>query len=340
MRLIVGSIVMVALAVSAWATNVGVTGKKLIVLDKLAVGTAKVMYVSKDRTSGISKGTGTDVTDVTATFELAYGNGSVAGAFAIPSGASDGTAGWVVNKDTVAKYVNKQAPDGPTEAKLAVVKSGTLLKVVGKGLGDEPIDLLAGGDPELDGIRTAYCITNAGDERCHCTHFTGCAFSPVAGGTGAKLVCRAGAGDPACAAHATTTTSTTTSTTDTSSTSTTSTTSTSTTLQVVGASACCQGAGECIDAPGFSLYFYLLQYCSFLPGSTPVPGGACSLEGDCEIATIPPTSLCCQVEGSCFDGPADDSGDIWWFRNQCVGAYQGTAYGDAVCGPDDACVAQ
>jgi hypothetical protein len=332
-RLAVETLIAVALVTAARAANLGVTGRKLLVLDKLAIGTAKVVYVSKDRGAGITKGPGTDAGDIAAGFEVAYEDGSAAGAFVIPSGESDGTAGWLLNRATVAKYVNKAAPAGPTEARVAVVKPGRLLKLVGRGLGDAPLALLAAGSPLPGGVRTAYCIRNGGVETCHCSHFTDCAFTPVAGGTGAKLVCRDGGGDPSCAAHVTTTTTTTTSTT--------SSTSTSTTLAGVSAIACCQGDGECADAPGFSLFFYLYQYCGLLPPSDPVPGGACTPSGDCQIQSFPATTLCCQLQDECYQsgGPVTDTGTVWSFRNYCVGANLGTVYA-GVCGPEGTCVAE
>ena len=59
-------------------------------------------------------------------------DGSAAGVFVLPAGASDGTAGWKVNKPTVAKYVNKLAPSRPTQAKVGVVTPGKLLELVGR----------------------------------------------------------------------------------------------------------------------------------------------------------------------------------------------------------------
>jgi hypothetical protein len=214
------------LASTAGAADLGVVPTKLIVVDKLtAASKAKLVYVSKDQAAGITKGTGTDVEQIAVQFDVVYGNGSAAGAFTLPAGASDGTAGWLVNKATVAKYVNKSAPGGPTQAKVAVIKPGKLLKLVGKGLGDEPLDILGAGDP-AGPVQTAYCVTNGAEEHCHCSEFTGCAWKSIAGGTGAKLVCKAGTGDAGCSAVAppATTTSTSSSTTTTSTSSTTSTT--------------------------------------------------------------------------------------------------------------------
>jgi hypothetical protein len=96
--------------------------------------------------------------------------------------------------------VNKSAPGGPTEAKVVVIKPGKLLKLVGKGLGDTPLDILGAGDPGMGGVQTAYCVTNGLEKNCHCSEFTACAFKLIAGGTGAKLVCQEGIGDGSCPA--------------------------------------------------------------------------------------------------------------------------------------------
>ena len=84
---------------------------------------------------------------------------------------------------------------------MAVIKPGKLLKLVGKGLGDSAIDVLGAGDP-LGSVYTAYCVDNAGELSCHCSEFTGCIYESIAGGTGAKLGCKTGAGDVGCTAIA------------------------------------------------------------------------------------------------------------------------------------------
>jgi len=175
--------------------SVGVTAKKLIVLDRLAAaGDAKTVYVSKDASACITKGAGTDVAAIDVGFTVSYDSAS--GAFTIPAGASDGTQGWLVNSSTVAKYSNKSAPSGATSARVAVVKPGKLLKIVGKSLGDAPIDLIAAGPPSGI-IITEYRVTNGGDTFRYCSAFdpmtpNAVAFKEVAGGTGRKLVARDG----------------------------------------------------------------------------------------------------------------------------------------------------
>ena len=107
---------------------------------------------------------------------------------------SDGTAGWIVNKETVAKYVNKAAETGtPTGAKVVTIKPGKLAKLVGKTLGDIAMDLAAAGPPEA-GIVTRLQVTNDGETTMHCTLFPGgtTTFKEVAGGAGRKLVAKRG----------------------------------------------------------------------------------------------------------------------------------------------------
>jgi glucose/arabinose dehydrogenase len=170
--------------------DVPVSGRKLIVVDKLAAaGQAKVVYVSKDTTAGITTGVGTDVDDISAAFTFGYDGAS--GAFAVPAG------GWKANKSTVAKFVNTSAPGGATGVKVLVVKPGKLLKLVGKSVGDTPIDLFAAGAP-VGPITTVYEVTNAGETFRFCSTFDPAnpahvvAFKEIAGGTGRKLVAKRG----------------------------------------------------------------------------------------------------------------------------------------------------
>lgn len=173
--------------------GVGVAAKKLIVIDKLtAASKAKVVYVAKD--PAVAKGVGANAATISATFDFDYANGSTGGSFVVPAGAFAGSDGWVVNKSTVAKYVNKSAPSGPTGVKVAVIKPAKLLKVIGKSLGDTPIDIYATGAPDPAGVNTEYRVVNGPETNRHCTNFPGanCAYKIIAGGTGAKLVCKSG----------------------------------------------------------------------------------------------------------------------------------------------------
>src|SRR5262245_18636629 len=124
--------VLVATATAAAATDVGVSGLKLIMVDKIAAaGNAKTAFVIKDPL--VTKGSNTDVSKIFAELGVAYD--SNAGSFQMPGGAS-----WIANKDTVAKYVNKAAPTGGG-VKVSVVKPDLLVKVAAKSLGDTPLDI-------------------------------------------------------------------------------------------------------------------------------------------------------------------------------------------------------
>jgi hypothetical protein len=183
-KILLGGLAVAFAASSALAVDVGITGKKLVIVDKLsAAGKAKIAYVAKDTPA--NKGAE---------------SGPISGAIAYASptlGSSGGAAmpgdGWIVNKATVAKYVNKEAPDGPGAVKVAVVKPGKLLKAVLKDLGDagNAIDIYQGGAEitPVD-VNTQYTVVDDGGVRRHCGEFTGCARKIIGGGTGAKVVCK------------------------------------------------------------------------------------------------------------------------------------------------------
>jgi len=186
----------------AQGANIGVIGKKFIIVDKVTTaGKAKVVYVSKDTTAGITKGTSTSAEGIDATFDFAYD--ATAGQVFMQAGDVDpgDTEGWKTNKPTVAKFINKSAPSGSTVAKVAVIKPGKLLKIVAKGLGDPPdvIDIFSAGPPSGD-VHTAFSVDNSSDLNVHCSTFTGCTYKLIAADTGAKLVCRTSTADPTCAA--------------------------------------------------------------------------------------------------------------------------------------------
>ena len=82
---------------AARAADISIVGKKLIIVDKMVLaGKAKAVFVAKDAL--VTKGTGTDTSQISAQLDVSYD--STAGAFLAPQGSN-----WLVNKDTVAKYV-------------------------------------------------------------------------------------------------------------------------------------------------------------------------------------------------------------------------------------------
>lgn len=164
--------------------------KLVVVYHAPPIDSAKVVFVAKD--AGITKGVGLDPAQINATFDVSYGNGAAAGTFTVPAGVSFGTTGWVANKPSVAKFLNRAAPAGPTGAKIAIVKPGTLLKLVGKSLGDVELDVPGQGDPGPLGVSTVFTVTNGAQTNRHCSHFSACTYTELGAGTGAKLVCRPG----------------------------------------------------------------------------------------------------------------------------------------------------
>jgi hypothetical protein len=144
---------------------------------------------------------------IEATLDVAYD--AVRGSFLMPAGGK-----WLVNSDSVGKYVNMDAPAGGA-VKVSVIKPASLVKVVGKSLGDTPLDISS---PPTGSVYLADTIVNGGDETRLCTQFTGCEHKAIAGGTGYKLICKGNStGDPGCTAGPpASTTSTTNSTTTTS----------------------------------------------------------------------------------------------------------------------------
>lgn len=211
---LVGAVAGIGMAGTVRAADIPIAGRKVVVVDKMnAVGKAKAVFVAKH--PGATKGSGTDVTQIDVEFELSYD--SVSGAFLAPQGS-----GWLVNKATVAKYVNKNAPAGGA-TKVAVIKPGKLLKIVGPSLGDTPIDI--SGAPS-GSVLAVYTVTNGAEVNRHCTSFPVCSHKVIAGGTGNKLVCKGG--DLAVCPGATTTTTIATTTTTVETTTTTSSTTTTT----------------------------------------------------------------------------------------------------------------
>lgn len=176
------------------AADLGVAGRKLIVIDKLAAaGKAKVVFVAKGD-PGIAKGPGGDPADLDGTFEVFYRSGasSVDGTFVMPSP-------WLVSADPVAKYVNKSAPASGGAVKVAVVKPGKVAKVVAAQLGDGRLIDLFVGAPDAAGVDAVLTLNDRATATRHrmCASFSAGAgssvtFKEIAAGTGRKLVLKGG----------------------------------------------------------------------------------------------------------------------------------------------------
>jgi hypothetical protein len=160
---------------SAMAVDVPVVPLKLIVVNKTTG--SKAIYVVKD--PAVTKGAGTDATDISSQLDIT--GTTTPGSFVNPEGAS-----WLVNKSTVAKYVNKPAPTGGS-TKVSVLKPGKLIKNVGKSLGDSPLSITAAPAGEVHAV---YTVVNGGQTFRHCGKFTLCSWKLIAGDTGQKMVCK------------------------------------------------------------------------------------------------------------------------------------------------------
>jgi hypothetical protein len=104
---------------------------------------------------------------------------------------------------------------------------------------------------------------------------------------------------------------------------------------------CCQSVGACIAAPGFSLHNDVMLYCSFqAPGSTVEAGAVCQADGSCAYLPINPIPMCCQFAGTCTQGAAASTADLWNFHNACQGGNVGTTVPTATCGTSGSCLPQ
>jgi hypothetical protein len=207
-------------AAGAATVESGVQGLKLILLDRYAVGRGKAVYVAKG-SPGIAKGAAAPTGDppgLSGTVEIFPlsdpGNRAV---YDLP-------ADWLVNKETVAKYVNRTAGTGVAGAKVAVVKPERVAKLVAKNLGDgdaasgdqSATDLDLQAISSADTIRAVVTIDNAidGNTYVFCSDFT--ALSVKADTNGPfKVTSRTSSAPATCGVEPTTTTVATTSTTTT-----------------------------------------------------------------------------------------------------------------------------
>jgi hypothetical protein len=291
-------------AAPATAADIAVVPTKLVIVDKAASsGRSKVAFVAKDSSAGITKGAGFDRFAVSARFDIAYDPGNARGAFVMPENVP-GHVQWITNTDSVAKFTRGWEAVPPTTVKVALIRTGTLLKLVAHGLGEEPIDVLAAGAP-AGSVVTSFCIANDGEVNCHCSDFPTCVFKPVAAGTGAKLVCKGGVGDPFCRAT------------------------------VTSFPVCCAlpAPATFCEATTFGSFDQALgqvAFCDSVGGTLGAPGTVCDASGGC----VPPPGApgtCCE-----FPAPSCIAGPVGTDQTACedIG---GTFFASAVCGADGLC---
>lgn len=69
-------------------------------------------------------------------------------------------------------------------------------------------------------------------------------------------------------------------------------------------------------------------------------GSVCQADGSCAVLPIAPIPMCCQLAGSCTQGAAASTADLWNFHNGCQGTMFGTTVPTATCGANGSCVPQ
>lgn len=172
-----------------------VSGAKLLMIDKYATsGKAKMVMILKDDSAGaIDKGPAAEPPALSGTVEI----------FPLSDPTNRAvyeldTAGWIHNKEKIAKFKNSLAAPGAAGVKVAAVKPDKLVKVVARNLGDG--DSATGdqgsGDIDLaaltgaDSLIAVISIENASDASSYrmCAQFDAPAITAIAGGTGTKVL--------------------------------------------------------------------------------------------------------------------------------------------------------
>jgi hypothetical protein len=284
MRTILAALVSTILVAPAvMAATWSIIGTKLIVVDRVAKASkAKVVFVSKDAAIYMIPSQGLPID---ARLDIAYDD--VQGTWTMPAGDQ-----WTIvpyPPTGIAKYVNKEAPVGGS-VKVSTIKDGLLLKVVGKNLGDEPIDI---SQPPSGPVYVAHTVHDGPNTWRHCTQFLGCVHRVIAGGSGYKLVCRGGSAyDPTCAAAPVTTT----------------TTLPPCPVPPEAGWTCCQGAPLLATCSvEYRTTGDAETFCTNIGGGVPVPGRcgapACAAQGCCLDTLFPSIGACADVG---IDGTADE----------------------------------
>ncbi|HYC00632.1 MAG TPA: amidohydrolase family protein [Candidatus Limnocylindrales bacterium] len=173
---------------------VGVLPKKLSITDQ-GGGAGKLKLMLAD--GAIDKGDAPEPATIASATYVAYDGASTS--FEVPAGAFNNVFGWISNDATSARFLNRDAPDGPTRVRSLQVRTGSLIKLAASATGEvgQSLDVAGEGAPTA-GVSVAVCIANGGEEICHCATAQTCKWKET--GSGAKLSCKGGVADPACAA--------------------------------------------------------------------------------------------------------------------------------------------
>jgi hypothetical protein len=316
-----------------------VAGTWLLAKSRPQRGSAQLRYSSTDALADPSKSPGAGPGAISA--DLFVLQDGVRTRFTMRVGAYDGVAGWIVNDATSAVFTNRQAPGGRTGVSRATVVTGRRVKVDAKSLGDAAL-LQVGASP-ADPIHIALVLHDGATTSTHCAQFAPdrCTFVRLDGDTGWRLRCRPGVADLACTARPTCGDG----------------------VREYGEecdggplctaeckqqlSACCDTADACLDAPAFTLFTPIIQYCQSHAGPSAVPmsGLTCGPDGDCIDLPIVPAPVCCQLtDTTCSDeGVRTSLRDLYIGRQSCVaktGLDVTKAKLNAYCGGEGLCVPQ
>jgi hypothetical protein len=188
-----GTLVAALVALPAFAHEGGLLGVRLRIVDGLQA--QKVVIVLRGgavHTAGPPAGPSATGATVTLTARAAAEN---AAAYELPAAA------WVTDTAAVARYLNRAAPAGGGVHSVTL-RSGAVLRIVARSLGDGAHLDLASGDPGPIDV-----VFAAGPHRL-CASFDDVAWSVPAGG-GARLVAGRSATPGACLPTPTTTSTTT-----------------------------------------------------------------------------------------------------------------------------------
>lgn len=304
---------------------------RLTVVDRRATGRgATIAWTLPAGVVPISKGAGVDAGAIGASLRI--GADGATGSVTAPEGVFDGTSGWLASTTTRARYRDTRAG---AAVRSTVVREGAKIVLKGGSPGDGLLDVFAGGPPG-DPVFVSFQVTNGALTLHHCVAYRSCTHRTLAGG-GFRLVCDGAEADALCQAVPS---------------------GCGNGVRETGepcdggayctpdctfpspSPGCCQAQASCRAADGFVLYFSLYSYCgpAGLPDAqAPVPGGICSASGTCDVLPVQPVPFCCQVGGACSGETAADTGDLWNFRNVCVGSQGGTVVPAAVCGAGGTC---
>ena len=174
---------------AALADTVGIVPTMLFAKFRLTDNLPKARFVFFARDPAVHKGPATDAATVSA--EMALGWDTALPTYAIPSGSYDGTRGWVVNSEHVAKYVNKAA-EFLDPLRVTSVKPGRTIKLQARNSGLGILDPPANSD-----LVVCYTITNGAEVHRFggrwpsgtCTHY---AYGTSVTGQVSVLQCKGG----------------------------------------------------------------------------------------------------------------------------------------------------